>query len=140
MASIAVLHWLTARSFFFVQLMPYDILGNPVPAAKVDACAFSGTAVFYAFILTGVLILALIGFSLRRLPAGMPMGGTCSLVISAASHFAEGDENAAFRPVMYGVFGHDFDGGEDRERIGFSSRSVGPLEKDKAYTVEYFPR
>ena len=138
MALMATLHWLVGRSIFFVQLMPYDIRGVAVPIAQVDGCAYSLSAILLAMIVGGVLVLAIIGFSLLSLPPGIPIASSCSLAISAAAHPARGEEDAALQPIMYGVLEQDSNGELTRERLGFSSRKVLRVEKNKVYPAAYF--
>lgn len=135
MGLVAILHWLSARSIFFVQLTPYDINGVAVPAAKFDSCAISVTAIFYATVIIATLVVALLGFSLCSLPPGMPIAGSCSLAISAAAHAAEGEDDPGALPLMYGVLETDSRDGLEEVRVGFSSRAVSALKKGKGYPV-----
>lgn len=132
-ALMATLHWLVGRSIFFVQLMPYDIRGLAIPDNRVDACAYSLSAILSALVVGGVLVLAFIGFSFFSLPSGMPVASSCSLAISAAAHPARGEEDAALHPVMYGILEQDPIDEVTTERVGFSSRYVLPLDKNKVY-------
>jgi hypothetical protein len=132
MATMAILHWFTARSIFFVQMSAYDIGGFVTPKMQVDACVWSPMAVILSVIVGGILILALVGFSLRKLDPGMPIAGSCSLAISAAAHASQNEEDAALKQLMYGVLDEPVDK-LGRERVGFSSRGVAPLVNGTVY-------
>ena len=132
MVLMVVLHWLTARSLFFVQMTTYDVQGNPVPSVQVDGCIYSPLAIFFAVIVGSVLIIALLGCSLFRLHPGIPVASSCSLAISAAAHANEKD--AAIKPLMYGVILPKPSEKRDRAKVGFSCHDVGPLIDGETYS------
>lgn len=146
LAASTLLHWLISQSVFFARIAVYEN-GVPVPHIE-DSLAIAGnhqalsgntlTSVGYsdmaleACIVWGsvlVVALLLIGY-FRRYPAGIPIGGTCSAVVSAACHTRyqedrklEMHEDMVNRPVMWGV---TIKG--DSETVGHCCFSSGKVE------------
>ncbi|WYZ34024.1 hypothetical protein EsH8_I_000300 [Colletotrichum jinshuiense] len=133
MVTMAFLHWAVSRSIYLVQLTVFDNNGIELPNSAVDGCGYSPPAIALALCLGGVLILMLIGFSLRRLDPGIPIAGSCSLAISAAAHTGSYEADAAAHPLQYGVITQAGVDELGRRRVGFSSTPVEPLVRDEAY-------
>ena len=133
MSTMAVLHWLIARSIFLVKIKVYDINHQPLPSKDVNACGYSTIALVFAVIVGGVLIVALIGISFCRLDGGMRIIGPCSITLSAAASAGAEEQGAARLPLMYGVI-EENTGEQVRTRVGFSSKEVTPLVDGVVYT------
>lgn len=146
----ALLHWLIARSLFFVKLDVTDSQGNLRQPSKhtgdlqyaysITGCAFSPGAALAALALWTALVAILIFYSAKRISPGVPLAGSCSRAISAASHCPRIDTNAAALPLQYGVFTEEDDDGISHEKVGFSSESVTPLVKLLPYYQYHLDR
>ncbi|KAJ5002448.1 hypothetical protein K4K48_013325 [Colletotrichum sp. SAR 10_66] len=110
MVIMAFMHWSVSRSIYLVQLEIYDNNGELIAGRSVTGC-----------------------LSARKLDPGMPIAGSCSLVISAAAHAGQDEVDAAARHLQYGVISEDDTGGRDRRRVGFSSRPVEKLVDGETY-------
>jgi hypothetical protein len=64
MGTMAVLHWLVARSIFLVEINVFDYDANPM-AEKVSACGYSSMAIVLALFVSGAIILALLAIGAR---------------------------------------------------------------------------
>jgi hypothetical protein len=127
MATMAVLHWLVARSIFLVEINVFDYDGNPM-AEKVSACGYSSMAIVLSLFVSGAIILALLANGARKLEPGTPLASSCSMAITAACHTSPGDEDAALLPLKYGVVVAEEPSNEsDCEHACFSSKEVTPL-------------
>ncbi|OJJ85461.1 uncharacterized protein ASPGLDRAFT_1513942 [Aspergillus glaucus CBS 516.65] len=71
----AVLHWLVSQSLFFVEILPFDILGNPIAEYRLVTCGFSPIAIIFAIALGSVMVCIILGLGLRRLKINMPLAG-----------------------------------------------------------------
>lgn len=106
------MHWFMSQSIFLAMIkrrtVPYgngDLMDN-----TSVTCGYSIIPIIFSISLGGMMLLILIMLAVfRRLPAGMPLLGNCSAVISAACHRPKEDENAARLPVRWGAVG-DADG------------------------------
>src|SRR5699024_12366571 len=45
-----LLHWLVSQSLFYVQVLPFDIKGNPVSEKQLVALGFSPVAIIFALL------------------------------------------------------------------------------------------
>lgn len=91
MTTMAILHWLVARSIFLVQIQVYDYDGNAI-SYWISTCGFSSMAIVLSLFVSGIIILALLANGARKLEPGMPLASSCSLAITAACHTGPGDE------------------------------------------------
>ncbi|KAI9884895.1 MAG: hypothetical protein M1823_003302 [Watsoniomyces obsoletus] len=102
-----LLHWLISRSIFLVNVKFFDYLQREDSRKSINRCGFSVPAIFVSIILSALLVVAIILLGLRRYPKGIPLAGTCSLVISAACHVPEEERkecpDLAYRPLRWGV-------------------------------------
>ncbi|KAJ5372963.1 hypothetical protein N7517_004969 [Penicillium concentricum] len=130
----AVLHWVVSQSFFFVQITPFDIHGEPIPLRESTTCGYSPIAILVAIIVFGLLLLVPVVLGLRRFESPMPLVVQCSAAISAACHpttsSMDDSANHALKPVQWGeipgiysdrgpmVFSHRIDGEEDDDASG----------------------
>lgn len=144
MTSIGALHWLIARSIFLVSIMEYDNTGKEKDSSS-NTCGYSSMSIVFALIVGGIMIVALVVNGCRRLDPGMPVASSCSVAISAACHLPIGQEDAALRPIMYGVvedteqgigteyFGHSIIEDQGHGHPCFSSADVTPLLAGRTY-------
>ncbi|CAK1366679.1 unnamed protein product [Cercospora beticola] len=142
LSASALLHWLVARSLFFVQIEVRDPHGDPVASAEntgnddysagFTGCAYSPGAALAALALWIAFITTLIFYSVKRLHPGIPVAASCSRALSAASHCPRTDMDAATLPLQYGIFAEE-DDGTLYEKVGFSSGSVEPHNRCLPY-------
>jgi hypothetical protein len=126
MIAMAILHWIISRSFFMAQITIYDAMGKS-ELGHISACGYSPIAVVFALALAGILVVALLALSIRKLEAGVPLVGSCSLAISASAHPGPSEVDPALKPLMYGVI-HDVHPTEGPwDKIGLSSLPVSPF-------------
>jgi hypothetical protein len=95
-------HWLISESFFLVSLKAFRDTESQ-PRDSVFGIGFSSLSIAIAAVICFSLITILTIKSLQRYKVGMPVAGSCSLVISAACHKAEGEEAPQLGKVMWGV-------------------------------------
>jgi hypothetical protein len=77
-----------------------------------------------------MLIIAL-GMGFRKFASAIPVAGSCSVALAAATHRPKSDEDAAYLPVRWGeVHG---DGTEDVGHCCFTSEEVQDLIPGRAY-------
>jgi hypothetical protein len=124
-------HWLISESFFLVSITAF--YGTDVqPADSVVGTGYSAMAISLAFVVCFLLLGILTFKSLQRYKVGMPVAGSCSAVISAANHKAEGDEAPQLGKVMWGVvkegksIGTCNNNEEESGHCAFSSEMVAP--------------
>ncbi|KAG9952029.1 hypothetical protein KCU85_g2265, partial [Aureobasidium melanogenum] len=133
MTTMAILHWLVARSIFLVQIEVSDYDGNAL-AERISSCGFSSMAIVLSLFVSGTIILALLANGMRRLEPGMPLASSCSLAITAACHTGPGDEDARLLPLKYGVvISEESNSDSEYERACFSSKEVTPLVEGHLY-------
>lgn len=95
------LHWLVSQSLFLALVVEVytDGTENSIENDMGYSCIAIITTIFLGSII--VILGILIGF--RRYKPGIPLVGSCSAAISAACHPPKEDDNAAEKPVMWGV-------------------------------------
>lgn len=98
MGASAVMHWFISQSIFLAMIkrrtVPYDN-GDPMDNTSAT-CGYPIIPIIFSISLGGIMPLTLIILAVfRRLPAGVPLLGNCSAVISAACHLPKEDDNAA---------------------------------------------
>lgn len=96
-----ILHWLVSQSFFFVEVVLYDMAGE-LTAERLIACGYSPIALMVAILLGFVMVCIILGMGFRRFRTNMPLAVSCSAAISAACHPPPGDDDHALKPVMWG--------------------------------------
>ncbi|EEA25403.1 hypothetical protein TMatcc_006373 [Talaromyces marneffei ATCC 18224] len=134
--AFGLIHWLISEGIFYVQLLPYDLAGNPILSSKLMTCGISTIPLEVAMFLTIACLLVLWGLSAREYKgATMPFALGCSVAISAACHPPTNDTDAAFKSVMWGAVDDDDD--DDRpDRMAhccFTSLEVTQPQKDRMY-------
>ncbi|PYH49324.1 uncharacterized protein BP01DRAFT_388378 [Aspergillus saccharolyticus JOP 1030-1] len=102
----AVLHWLLTESLYPVDWNVYSVFGEVDYDDSPNGCGFSPLAILLTLILLGVSLCALLILGARQFKSSMPLAAHCSAAISAACHPPVGDEDAAFKPVMWGEVVH----------------------------------
>ncbi|KAL2829980.1 hypothetical protein BDW59DRAFT_178184 [Aspergillus cavernicola] len=127
----AVLHWLVSQSFFFVEIIPFDLYGVAQHSEEVVTCGYSPVAIIFAIIVGGSLPIVSILLGLRRFKSHMPLALQCSAAISAACHptistsTPDGDNDHALKPVQWG----ELPGGySSPSPLAFSNRISGDAE------------
>lgn len=103
LVTFTLIHWLISEGIFYVQLLPYDLAGNPILESKLMTCGISTIPLEVAMFLTIACLLVIWGVSAREYKcATMPFALGCSVAISAACHPPRDDRDAAFGMVMWG--------------------------------------
>jgi hypothetical protein len=130
MTMMATIHWLISQAIFLVKIDVYDINGSLLSvgpdSGSTSAVGYMPLAIVLAIVLGGLLMLALIGLSFRKLHPGIPLVGSCSLAISAACGNAR-ESDAALKPLKYGVLTNREPNEEELQFVGFSQYGVDPL-------------
>lgn len=125
LAIFAILHWAISQSIYLTRIAVYqdDVL-LPIydlPGSTITLGWTSG-ALLLSIILGGLLFLIVLGFAIfKRYPAGLPLLGSCSLVIAAACHRRADDKEVELGPVQWGVIDMN-EGGSSH--CGFASERV----------------
>lgn len=101
MVAHTLLHWLISQSLFYVQVLPFDARGNPVPKDQLVACGFSPIAIIFAMSLGGLMVCAILGVGMKRYKTNIPLAVSCSAAISAACHPPPGG-NDPLKPIKWG--------------------------------------
>lgn len=96
----AILHWLLSQSLFLVEVILYDMAGNPIPERLV-ACGYSPIAILFALLVGVSMMIVILVLGFRHFKNSMPLASNCSAAISAACHAPPGCGDA-LRPVMWG--------------------------------------
>ena len=97
----ATLHWLISQAVFLVRVEEY-VNGKSL-GSSVSAVGLSPAPMLVVISLGTCLIAIAIGMGRRKLAgSSMPVAGSCSFALAAASHRPEGDVDAAVLPVKWG--------------------------------------
>lgn len=80
-----ILHWLVSQSFFFVEVVLYDMAGR-LTTERLIACGYSPIALMVAILLGFVMVCTILGMGLKHFRTNMPLAVSCSAAISAACH------------------------------------------------------
>lgn len=99
-----LLHWFVSQSLFVVDVAVYSEGGYyDDNFASISNCGFSPLAIICSLATMGVMLLLLLGLSLRRFPAlGPPVMGNSSVAISAACHSQMRGEDTPYRKLRWG--------------------------------------
>jgi hypothetical protein len=119
-STMSLLHWLISQSLFVVATTGYG--GDGIAGSTIYTSAYSLQAIIAglcplfqstralpltvwskAMCVGFVLTCALFVLGFRQYPDTIPLVSSCSAAISAACHPPEGDEDAAFFPLKWGV-------------------------------------
>lgn len=101
--TVSLLHWLVSQSVFLVTAAAFQSSGARDYAADSYRIGFSSMGIILSLILGVILIAALLGLGCRKITFRIPMVGTSSAAISAASHRPIEDDDAHLLPVKWGV-------------------------------------
>jgi hypothetical protein len=129
MALSGTLHWLMSQSLFLAFVTVRDADGIIDSNTSLSKVGYSCIAIFCSIIVAGFAILVAFIIGFRRYPAGMPLVGNCSAVISAACHAVPQDTNAALKPLKWGAV----DGGTGVGHCCFSSLEVREPVEGRLY-------
>jgi hypothetical protein len=123
-------HWLISDSFFLVSLAAFRD-NEILPQDSVYAIGYSALSIALAAA-TCFSLMAIMTFkSLQRYKVGMPVAGSCSVVISAACHKAELEEAPQLKKVMWGVVKDA--NGEESGHCAFTLKLVKPPVEGEFY-------
>ncbi|KAH6663004.1 hypothetical protein B0J14DRAFT_645055, partial [Halenospora varia] len=98
-----VLHWTLSQAVFVMPIEPIKSDGTVDETDHFSTVGFSVWAIITSIIIGILLLVAIIVCGFRRYPSGMPLGATCSVVISAACHPHQDDVNVFRLPVLWGA-------------------------------------
>lgn len=98
----ATLHWLISQALFLARVHVY-VDGVEDEQSSVSAVGYSCPPIVCLLVLGTVMLAFAVGVGFRRLQSAMPVAGSCSVVLAAAAHRPEGDGDAPFVPVKWGV-------------------------------------
>lgn len=101
MAAHTLLHWLISQSLFYVQILPFDARGNPVPERQLVACGYSPIAIIFAMSLGCLMVCAVLGMGMKCYKTNIPLAISCSAAISAACHPPPGGGDP-LKPIKWG--------------------------------------
>lgn len=101
MVAHTLLHWLISQSLFYVQVLPFDARGNPVPEEQLVACGFSPIAIIFSMSLGGLMVCTILGVGMKRYKTNIPLAVSCSAAISAACHPPPGGGDP-LKPIKWG--------------------------------------
>jgi hypothetical protein len=110
LVALIFLHFLTTRASSVVAVSTYDVLGHY--SHQRVTYAVSTSSAILALVLGFIMLFVLASALDKKLDAGMPVTGTCSMAISAAC--CTGDIGMTLENVRYGR-------NERTGRIGFVS-------------------
>lgn len=128
----SLLSWLASQSLFLIKINVLERTGNTrfVPPDKaILTCGYSPGALVLAISIGSLIMLGAAILGLRKYTPEMPLAATSSAAISAASHRADDDQDAAALPLQWGVV-------STNDGIGhccFSSKLVGHLVPGRMY-------
>lgn len=132
LATSAMLHWLVSQSLFLARVNVVGEDGQLDSTASISTCGYSNIAIIFVIALGSVTVLVGLAMGTRRYKAGMPLAGMCSAAISSGCHPPEGDTDAAFKGVMWGVV----DNARGKQGVGhcsFTSFEVEPPVEGQVY-------
>jgi hypothetical protein len=148
-----LLHFLASQSLFLVAIQ-FDALSlggdstsggtNTVTGITTSDYFMLGYSPAAIMLLLMVLMVMMVGaliLAWRRFASGMPLAGSCSLVIAAACHVVDGSSGMAIGPrqqkvradlpLMWGVMGVN---GNGLEHCGFAATDVAEPIDGRLYT------
>ena len=126
------LHWLLGRSVYLVKVEVYGYFGLPQADKDFFAVGYSPVTALSLAVILGLMGVALLTISLRRLRSGSPLVRLNSLAIAAACHPDPAETDLATEPLMWGVIKDD--SGVDTTHCSFSAKEVSPLRDGAVYS------
>ncbi|KAI9813664.1 MAG: hypothetical protein M1827_003735 [Pycnora praestabilis] len=103
MIASSLMHWLVSQSIFLAKIDRYDIYGKENTSGSITTAGYSCISIIFAVIVGSLMLLTLMGISLRKFNRVTLLVGSCSVAISAACHRVSDDVDAAFLPLMWGA-------------------------------------
>lgn len=133
----SILHWLISQSIFLARVATrWDGVGSGrVRMAGVksnqSALGISLAPMLASIMLASCLLVTVMGLSFRRLKSNMPVAGSCSLALAAATHRPREDVDASKLSVIWGEVTSM--GDEDVGHCCFTSQEVVHLTHGRRY-------
>ncbi|KAI0885883.1 uncharacterized protein GGS22DRAFT_162213 [Annulohypoxylon maeteangense] len=138
----AMAHWLMSQSLFVVQTLGFmyqpthktDDGFVRIPDLDGSVLGFSAIGMILTIITLGILLIALLALSMRKLPCRktddaevsevirMPVSAACSAAISSACHPSAGEKEAELLPLQWGKDETGVWGFTSRTPLGYSLR------------------
>lgn len=125
----ALLHWLVSQSFFLAKIIALED-GEENLNNSTTVFRFSAMAIMFTLITGLVLFFGVLCLGLRLYDGSIPLGPSCSAVISAACHPTPGEGNIASRKIQWGVVKVDEFG---IGHCAFTSEEAGDLVPGRLY-------
>lgn len=99
------LHWLVSQSLFLAGAASFDSSEHEDKDSYLSfsTVGYSCIAIITVIVLGAIVVLLGILNGFRRYKPGIPLVGSCSAAISAACHRPKEDNDAAKKPLMWGV-------------------------------------
>lgn len=127
-------HWLASQMLYLVRLDKYDRNGLLLETSSEAAVGFSSLALFVLAMVLSLLMFLLFCIMVYTLSeAHMPFAGSCSWVISAASHPNPEETTPWLEKVQWGVVSEEDRAGEPIGHCSFSARPVGTPKDGRKY-------
>lgn len=116
------MHWLISQSLYLVQVDVRSATGERDPGKSFAASGFSSLSYLVLVIVFGLMLVIAYLFAMIPLRENIPVGASCSAIVSAACHPPRGDTEAHLKQVQWGVTEEVDDSGI--AHCAFSSRAV----------------
>lgn len=100
---VGLLHWLVSQSVFLVSAAAFLPDRTRYYAADSNRIGYSSMGIILSLIVGVIFLAALLALGCRKIILRLPMVGTNSAAISAASHRPIEDDDAHLLPVKWGV-------------------------------------
>jgi len=97
------LHWLTSQTIYLVQFDVESATGQRNTDAAFVASGFSTLSLFVLILALDLAILSVYIVAMLPLQENIPLGASCSAIISAACHPPDTDTEAHLKEVRWGV-------------------------------------
>ncbi|KAF2995325.1 hypothetical protein E8E13_000718 [Curvularia kusanoi] len=136
----SALHWLVSQSIFLVSVDLYDYMDNRSAAGQqwltdqaydprdelmsITTCGYSPIAIVCVITLSSLMFVALSMAGFISYKRGMPLAGSCSMVISAACH-VESENQVSTQEVQWGVL----EASDSQANVGHCSFSGGSVSR-----------
>ena len=134
MLASATLHWLISQSIFLGRVSAWpNGVQTERPSRTFSGVGYSPLAILCAIVLGSCMLVIVLGMGLRSLPKSIPLAGSCSAALAAATHRPEGDIDAAVLPVKWGVAARESEGVGDVGHCCFTSEEVTEPQEGKLY-------
>lgn len=128
----AILHWLVSQSIFLVRISFWSE-GLEMVEYTSSAVGYSCAPIMCVLILGGCMTLFAIGLGFRKLDCRIPVAGSCSIALAAASHRPKADVGAAALPVKWGEVLDASAIDSTIRHCCFTSEEVTEVQKGKFY-------